>query len=68
MSKIKNKDELSDFLDILDEFMDLDDCQFSFEELSTAANTFLRTAKGEVAETEGACTSPQSPIRAARHL
>ena len=46
MSKIKNRDELSDFLDILDEFMDLDDCQFSFEELSTAANTFLETAKG----------------------
>ena len=49
MSKIKNKDELSDFLDILDEFMELDNCQFSFDELSTAANTFLRTAKGEVA-------------------
>ena len=50
MSKIKNRDELSDFLDILDEFMDLDDCQFSFEELSTAANTFLETAKGKVAK------------------
>ena len=50
MSKIKNRDELSYFLDILYEFMDLDDCQFSFEELSTAANTFLRTAKGEVAK------------------
>ena len=49
MSKIKNRDELSDFLDILDEFMELDNCQFSFDELSTAANTFLRTAKGEVA-------------------
>ena len=50
MHKIKNRDELSDLIDILDEFMDLDDCQFSFEELSTAANSFLQTAKGEVAK------------------
>jgi len=50
MKKIKNRDELSDFMDILDEFMDLHNCQFSFEELSKAANTFLQTAKGNVAK------------------
>ena len=40
MTKIKNREKLSDFLDILDEFIEIDDCQFSFEELSMAANTF----------------------------
>ena len=50
MTKIKNREELSDFLDILNEFIEIDDCQYSFEELSMAANTFLEAAKGEVAK------------------
>lgn len=49
MSKIKNIEELNDFFDVLDEFIGVDDIQFSFEELSAAANTFLEAAKGKVA-------------------
>ena len=49
MTKIKNREELSDFLDILDEFIEMMIANSALKS-STAVNTFLEAAKGEVAK------------------